>query len=119
MIRRVTRSWGSTCALLGALLGAPACAHAGPTPTCRGGLDGSFVQLGPPDMQRSPADWQRRLQLLKHVGAHTVVVQYSGDDQGSYDARTPEFRPVASLLTAADRSEERRVGKECRSRWSA
>lgn len=53
-------------------------------------------------MQRSPADWQRRLQLLKHVGAHTVVVQYSGDDQGSYDARTPEFTPVASLLTAAD-----------------
>src|SRR3712207_7989884 len=28
------------------------------------------------------------------------------------------FRAAASQATAANRSEERRVGKECRSRWS-
>jgi hypothetical protein len=93
------KAWAS-CGLLCALA---ACAHAGvQRAPCAGGLDGSFVQLGPKDMQRDAADWQRRLQLLKQVGATTIVVQYTGDDQGSYDTRKPGATPVASLLTAAD-----------------
>src|SRR5574340_204432 len=33
-------------------------------------------------------------------------------------AAAPDRRPVAAKLDVPDRSEERRVGKECRSRWS-
>src|SRR5690606_40626659 len=34
------------------------------------------------------------------------------------DRQTAPGRPHDGALTAVDRSEERRVGKECRSRWS-
>jgi hypothetical protein len=68
---------------------------------CSGGFDGSFVQLGERDMARGPEEWKAELQTLRSVGIVTVVLQYSGDELGSYD-RTPEHQPVRSLLAAAD-----------------
>src|SRR5439155_13871108 len=35
-----------------------------------------------------------------------------------WDQRRWNFRSIGNGMTASDRSEERRVGKECRSRWS-
>src|SRR5690348_18236212 len=37
---------------------------------------------------------------------------------GGHSTRSPTANAVAARLVAYDRSEERRVGKECRSRWS-
>ena len=43
------------------------------------------------------------IKAAKELGYYTIVCDYLPDNPGQYEA---------------DRSEERRVGKECRSRWS-
>ena len=49
--------------------------------------------------------------LMKHFQAH-VKIEYKGD----VDLVTVADRESEALIL--ERSEERRVGKECRSRWS-
>ena len=51
----------------------------------------------------------------------TVKLNYAGELTCTYPAYNDGWKVSASpdgTLTDADRSEERRVGKECRSRWS-
>ena len=45
---------------------------------------------------------------------HPKVI-YRGREIGNFDVFIPR---IASYMTRSSRSEERRVGKECRSRWS-
>ena len=45
-----------------------------------------------------------------------AVVRLSGPE--SYEVAERVFRPANPSKKVAERSEERRVGKECRSRWS-
>src|SRR5256885_12090562 len=57
------------------------------------------------------------------LGLGPVEGGLAGDDVGGRVARlalhpVPEAREVAALREVERRSEERRVGKECRSRWS-
>src|SRR5256885_11131809 len=47
---------------------------------------------------------------------HRTVRRAVGDQRGVARARVP--RRDDAVLAGEDRSEERRVGKECRSRWS-
>ena len=59
----------------------------------------------------------------KYIGKQieSIVEQLGGDDEliVSDDGSTDATREaVASFADGDDRSEERRVGKECRSRWS-
>ena len=56
----------------------------------------------------------------KQFGADAVVVVMSGDftQRGIPAVFHKESRANMALSCGADRSEERRVGKECRSRWS-
>ena len=39
-------------------------------------------------------------------------------EKSDYEPKTPEADASVDADTVNDRSEERRVGKECRSRWS-
>ena len=45
-----------------------------------------------------------------------VVTTQDYDEWRPWEKKTPETRTVQAVIV--DRSEERRVGKECRSRWS-
>ena len=49
------------------------------------------------------------------VSNYHITVKQSDYREGS---KTPGAQTVASASAWKDRSEERRVGKECRSRWS-
>src|SRR5258708_24928405 len=68
-----------------------------------------------PILQRSIDDVQSRLQdglaVLATVGSTAPFVGLFGTVWGIYHALT-------AIGIAGQRSEERRVGKECRSRWS-
>src|SRR5262252_6685469 len=72
-----------------------------PTLHCAIGFDGSFVQLGARDLTRDEETWQAPLDLLRALGVRTIVVQFTGDEHGSYDGRAPGVAPVRALLRAA------------------
>lgn len=81
-----------------------ACAAAPPPHTsrpCPHGFDATFIQLSERDFTRDVQGWQEPLDLLRRVGVELIVVQYTGDEHGSYDARTLHARPVRALLEAA------------------
>lgn len=69
---------------------------------CQVGFDATFVQLGARDLTRDVASWQGELDVLQSLRVRTIVLQYSGDEAGSYDARTAGVTPVRALLTAAE-----------------
>ena len=50
-------------------------------------------------------------QALRWKGRHLFLTAITDRDRGHLDV-------AAALVNPVDRSEERRVGKECRSRWS-
>src|SRR2546430_4435794 len=57
------------------------------------------------------------------VGGHAACMDVAGAHRGEtvHAAHAPREGPVRVVVDdqgAAERSEERRVGKECRSRWS-
>src|SRR5207249_10920567 len=52
------------------------------------------------------------LSVIAHPPAHLFWVRFF------YDARRATFRCLGGLPLLSPRSEERRVGKECRSRWA-
>jgi hypothetical protein len=68
---------------------------------CTNGFDASFVQLSNDDLAHDLLAWKRELQVLRATGVRTIVLQYTGDEHGSYDARQPGLTPVRSLLAAA------------------
>ena len=56
-------------------------------------------------------------------GNHRVIPIVTGGDEPVEEVEVPEIIPILTLRSSvlfpgAIRSEERRVGKECRSRWS-
>src|SRR5690606_39733172 len=54
-------------------------------------------------------------------GGHAFVVQENGENRNTLPDRGLEIDPREAdrrVTPDVDRSEERRVGKECRSRWS-
>ena len=57
---------------------------------------------------------QRNLASLLLAGAMTAAL-LTGPAQA---AESPSPQEIAATRLQAERSEERRVGKECRSRWS-
>src|SRR3712207_9535440 len=62
---------------------------------------------------------ERGIKLLKHHGARHGVVEASMPVFGRRSAyQTVADKRHAQILAQIVRSEERRVGKECRSRWS-
>ena len=61
--------------------------------------------------------------LAGFVGVvYRILIDYSGKTTDFFVRKTEEsylyIFGLIILLTVAERSEERRVGKECRSRWS-
>ena len=68
------------------------------------------------------------MQLLKNMGFKTAAMALRDDSVGIDNQTLQAEEKLAIVLgtegdglssqTIADRSEERRVGKECRSRWS-
>src|SRR5256885_14014419 len=59
--------------------------------------------------------------LLAHVGSHAALVSFHAHSPDSALRRILRLLGTGkdvALVTDAGRSEERRVGKECRSRWS-
>ena len=70
---------------------------------------------------------QRYVDLIMNPDVKEVFVKRSRivqgmrnylNDRGFLEVETPMMHPIAGGATALTRSEERRVGKECRSRWS-
>ena len=58
--------------------------------------------------------------LMMNVSAKSMMMNSSSNASASINANTIESAGLLDVITApvASRSEERRVGKECRSRWS-
>ena len=52
------------------------------------------------------------------VGGRTVEIPVDADGKVPTWALAMRFQEVGDISDLDDRSEERRVGKECRSRWS-
>ena len=67
---------------------------------CPAGLDGTFVQLAQPQLGLSDHDWRREVALLAATGVRTVVIQFTGDQQGAFDRQHPQ-QPVRTLARAA------------------
>ena len=55
--------------------------------------------------------------LIKVLGRHNLAVQ-DVNKKGSVMVPRPGGISIVVGIVASERSEERRVGKECRSRWS-
>src|SRR2546422_1208062 len=84
----------------------------------------------PPSVKLFPGMQSPRTLIIRSDGERMIQIQDSrfilnwkkqSDDYPSYDALVPEFRTLLHTFesfAAEGRSEERRVGKECRSRWS-
>ena len=70
----------------------------------------------PPPQRGRDNDGMNQLEALKQF---TTVVADTGDfmQMAQYKPRDATTNP-SLILKAVQRSEERRVGKECRSRWS-
>ena len=72
--------------------------------------------------QRVTADYTDHAALEKFSsGLELVTYEFENVPVEAADflaERVPVYPPPAALEAAQDRSEERRVGKECRSRWS-
>src|SRR2546425_13187613 len=93
-----------------------------------------FTALPPPSGQAgvanvdfviSPPRWQVAEHTFRPPWFHrNVMSELMGLVHGVYDAKASGFLPggvsIHNCMAAhgPDRSEERRVGKECRSRWS-
>jgi hypothetical protein len=72
-----------------------------PPRECARGLTASFVQLSERELGFDRAAWREEVALLRSMGARTLVVQFSGDDEGPYDRRRPGRTPVRDLLDEA------------------
>ena len=57
----------------------------------------------------------KTIELAKHLEKLHINNMYKSDFYWTWDKTDEE---LDAIFTVADRSEERRVGKECRSRWS-
>ena len=87
--------------------------------------DGSIIQdrdpLTVPSTRRNPvlADIFNRLGYMERKGGGFGKIIGGYEFQINYDeSKKPSFRSDRYQFTVVMRSEERRVGKECRSRWS-
>jgi hypothetical protein len=78
-----------------------ACTAHYPLRACPGGFNASFVQMAHRELRNSLSDWKSDLGLLRSAGIQTIVLQYSGDDHGSYDNQVKGSKPIRSLLEAA------------------
>lgn len=68
---------------------------------CPGGLEATFIQIGPREIEHGVAEWERDLGLLRSLGIRRVILQYSGDEHGPFDKRPGGAAPVGALLRAA------------------
>lgn len=72
-----------------------------PERRCPGGFDASFIQLGERELELGEAEWADEIELLRSAGVELAIVQFSGDERGSYDRRRPGREPIRALLAAA------------------
>lgn len=70
---------------------------------CRGGFDATFLQLTHAELRWNEDRWEDDLEELREMGVNTVVVQYTGDTSGSFDAHGG----VRALVRAAEEEEMR------------
>lgn len=84
---------------------------------CPGGLDGTFIQLQDAQLRWGRAEWSQALEGLRSLGISTVIVQYTGDPDGPFDARYGT-RSIEHLLVAAERAHvEVWLGLDHAPRW--
>ncbi|HEY5952069.1 MAG TPA: DUF4434 domain-containing protein [Kofleriaceae bacterium] len=62
-------------------------------------FDASFVQIRHEQRSFDVARWRQELSVLHDLGVKLIILQFSGDEHGSYDG--PTRTPVAALLAAA------------------
>src|SRR5574342_743731 len=78
--------------------------------------DGVVAPGGIPEQELQPLVPQ--LAIVRRAGEEPVVLGERLADGGALAAEEARQLPPAHGIVADRRSEERRVGKECRSRWS-
>jgi len=106
-------------AVIGLCLAACASPFVG-RPRCPRALDGTFVQLSGGQIAYESASWER---VLQTIGTHTggeIILQFTGDAQGSFEARDGPRRvvPIEALLAAADGARMRvHLGLHLDARW--
>ena len=68
----------------------------------------------------NPAEFGEQVELAGHEGVPCVYEPLELTPSEGHDRPAVSYEGVTIYVAAADvpRSEERRVGKECRSRWS-
>ena len=91
--------------------------------TSPGAVSGADVAVAFQPVRERARRFANRLVYGKRVNPYEVLSQFSERMGGAYDARDilPRMSRILGEGTGArraERSEERRVGKECRSRWS-
>ena len=64
-----------------------------------------------------PSSWRGRVSLDDYLKAHGLV-GLQGIDTRALTRHLRDAGAQDGIISSTDRSEERRVGKECRSRWS-
>ena len=64
-------------------------------------LAGSFIQLAERELSLDRRGWQEEMALLRSLGAHTLVLQFTGDERGPFDRQRPERSPVRTLVQEA------------------
>ena len=62
--------------------------------------------------------YRKKAMLSQEALAEKVGVSRQAVSKWETGESQPELNKMAALAQALNRSEERRVGKECRSRWS-
>lgn len=73
-----------------------------PERRCPGGFDAGFIQIGERELGFGEAEWRTEIELLRSAGVELAIVQFSGDERGSYDGRRPGKEPVRALVAAAE-----------------
>lgn len=71
-------------------------------PICSHGFDATFVQLNEDQLHYGQSEWANILDGFRHIGIRTVILQYTGDEYGSYDGRQPGAVPIRGLLDVAN-----------------
>ena len=80
-------------------------------------INNSFARARKAWKGRDLAGYQRLAKLQTELGADFLTINLDGTQKLRVEpAEMLEFVP--QVIPAIQRSEERRVGKECRSRWS-
>lgn len=95
----------------------PGLALPGQARACPGGVDATFVQLHDEQLRWGRAQWVRAVADLRALGISTLIVQYTGDEHGSFAARYGGGSLTHLLAVAGERGIDVWIGLDEAPSW--